>query len=236
MGFAAGNNVGVKYALDQGADYIMVLNNDTVVDKNLLIEFLKALKKYPKAGILSPKIYFAPGFEFHKDRFGKENLGKVLWYAGGQIDWDNIYGKNRGVDEVDKRQYGKVEEIGFATGTCIFMSSAALEKVGLFDKNYFMYYEDRDLSMRIKKAGFEVLYIPSANVWHKVAQSSGIGSGLNDYFITRNRLLFGMRYAKLRTRFALYRESLRFLLSGRVWQRKGVLDFYLGRLGKGSWH
>jgi len=99
-----------------------------------------------------------------------------------------------------------------------------------------MYYEDIDLSMRIKKAGFEVLYIPSANVWHKVAQSSGIGSGLNDYFITRNRLLFGMRYAKLRTRFALYRESLRFLLSGRVWQRKGVLDFYLGRLGKGSWH
>jgi len=236
LGFAAGNNVGVKYALDQGADYIMVLNNDTVVDKNLLIEFLKALKKYPKAGILSPKIYFAPGFEFHKDRFGKENLGKVLWYAGGQIDWDNIYGKNRGVDEVDKRQYGKVEEIGFATGTCIFMSRTALEKVGLFDKKYFMYYEDMDLSMRIKKAGFEVLYIPSANVWHKVAQSSGIGSGLNDYFITRNRLLFGMRYAKLRTRFALYRESLRFLLSGRVWQRKGVLDFYLGRLGKGSWH
>jgi len=126
LGFAAGNNVGVKYALDQGADYIMVLNNDTVVDKNLLIEFLKALKKYPKAGILSPKIYFAPGFEFHKDRFGKENLGKVLWYAGGQIDWDNIYGKNRGVDEVDKRQYGKVEEIGFATGTCIFMSRTAL--------------------------------------------------------------------------------------------------------------
>jgi len=236
LGFAAGNNVGVKYALDQGADYIMVLNNDTVVDKNLLIEFLKALKKYPKAGILSPKIYFAPGFEFHKDRYIKDNLGKVLWYAGGQIDWDNVYGKNRGVDEVDKGQYDKVEEIDFATGTCMFMSRKALENIGLFDKKYFMYYEDMDLSMRIKKADFKVLYIPSAIVWHKVAQSSGIGSGLNDYFTTRNRLLFGMRYAKLRTRVALYREALRFLLSGRVWQKKGVLNFYLGRFEKGSWH
>ncbi|KKR00338.1 MAG: putative glycosyltransferase [Candidatus Woesebacteria bacterium GW2011_GWB1_39_12] len=236
IGFVGGNNVGISYSLDQGADYVMVLNNDTVVDKNLLTEFLKASKKYPKAGILSPKIYFAPGFEFHKDRYIKDNLGKVLWYAGGQIDWDNVYGKNRGVDEVDKGQYDKVEEIDFATGTCMFMSRKALENIGLFDKKYFMYYEDMDLSMRIKKADFKVLYIPSAIVWHKVAQSSGIGSGLNDYFTTRNRLLFGMRYAKLRTRVALYREALRFLLSGRVWQKKGVLNFYLGRFEKGSWH
>ena len=236
LGYTGGNNIGIKYAIDQGADFVMVLNNDTIVNKYLLTEFLKTSKRDPKAGILSPKIYFAPGFEFHKDRYSKENLGKVLWYAGGQIDWDNVYGKNRGVDEVDKGQYDKVEEIDFATGTCMFVSRSVLEKIGLFDKKYFMYYEDMDLSMRIKKAGFKVLYVPSANVWHKVAQSSGIGSNLNDYFITRNRLLFGMRYAKLRTRFALYRESLRFLLSGRVWQKKGVLDFYLGKYGKGSWH
>ncbi|KKQ52149.1 MAG: glycosyl transferase family protein [Microgenomates group bacterium GW2011_GWC1_38_12] len=236
LGFAAGNNVGVKYALDQGADYIMVLNNDTVVDKNLLIEFLKALKKYPKAGILSPKIYFASGFEFHKDRYKKSELGKVIWYSGGKIDWNNVYGFGRGVDEVDNGQYDEVTETDFATGTCMFLSRNALEKVGLFDEKYFMYFEDTDLSMRLKRVGFRVFYVPRAVLWHKVAQSSGIGSDLNDYFITRNRLLFGMRYAKLRTRFALYRESLRFLLSGRVWQRKGVLDFYLGRLGKGSWH
>ncbi|KKQ96777.1 MAG: Glycosyltransferase [Candidatus Woesebacteria bacterium GW2011_GWA1_39_12] len=160
IGFVGGNNVGISYSLDQGADYVMVLNNDTVVDKNLLTEFLKASKKYPKAGILSPKIYFAPGFEFHKDRYIKDNLGKVLWYAGGQIDWDNVYGKNRGVDEVDKGQYDKVEEIDFATGTCMFMSRKALENIGLFDKKYFMYYEDMDLSMRIKKADFKVLSKP----------------------------------------------------------------------------
>jgi len=72
-------------------------------------------------------------------------------------------------------------------------------------------------------------------LWHKVSQSSAIGNELNDYFIHRNRLLLGMKYAKIRTRFALYRESLRFLWSGRPWQRRGVMDFYLGILGKGSW-
>ena len=99
-----------------------------------------------------------------------------------------------------------------------------------------MYLEDADLSLRMRRAGWKVLYTPYGHLWHKVAQSSGIGSDLNDYYITRNRLLFGMRYASLKTRLALYKESLRFLLDGRDWQKKGVMDFYLGRFGKGSWN
>lgn len=235
LGFAAGNNVGIKYALKHKADYVIVLNNDTIVHKDLLIHLIKAVKKYPDFGAASPKIYFEKGYEYHKNRYRKGDLGKVIWYAGGEIDWKNVYGKTRGVDEVDKGQYERTEETDFATGTCIFLSRKVLETVGLFDEKYFMYYEDTDLSQRIKTRGFSVLYIPTAVVWHKVAQSSGIGSGLNDYYTTRNRLLFGMRYAGLRTRFALYKESLRMLLVGREWQKKGVLDFYLGRFGKGSW-
>jgi len=79
------------------------------------------------------------------------------------------------------------------------------------------------------------LYTPKTKIWHKVARSSGIGSDLNDYFITRNRLLFGIRYTKFRTKFALVRESFKLLLTGRRWQKIGVRDFYLGRFGKGSW-
>ena len=105
----------------------------------------------------------------------------------------------------------------------------------MYDKRYFAYLEDADLSQRIREAGWKVLYSPNAHLWHKVAQSSGIGSDLNDYFLTRNRMLFGMRYASLRTRFALLRESLRLLVNGRKWQRIGIRDFYFGRLGKGSW-
>ena len=235
LGFAEGNNVGMEYALDSGADFVLVLNNDTKVDKNLITEFLKASKKYPRAGVLSPKIYFAQGYEFHGDRYKKSDSGKVIWYAGGKIDWENVYGINLGVDEIDKGQFKKEKEIDFATGTCMFLRAKALNEVGKFDEKYFMYLEDADLSIRMKKQGWEVIYVPKAIVRHKVAQSSRIGSDLNDYFIHKNRLLFGFRNASLRTRFALFRESIRFLLGGRKWQKIGIRDFYLARFGKGSW-
>ena len=235
LGFAAGNNVGMKYALDSGADYLLVLNNDTEVDKGLIKKLLEIANKHPKAGAISTKIYFAKGFEFHKNRYKKQDLGKVIWYAGGDMDWDNVYGSNHGVDEVDKGQFEKTKETDFATGACVLLKDEALENVGLFDEKYFMYLEDADLSQRLKKNGWEVLYTPKTDIWHKVAQSSGIGSDLNDYFITRNRLLFGMRYAKCRTKIALVRESFKLLLTGRKWQKSGVRDFYLGRFGKGSW-
>jgi GT2 family glycosyltransferase len=117
----------------------------------------------------------------------------------------------------------------------MLLRSEALKDIGLFDEKYFMYLEDADLSQRLKKKGWEVLYAPKTEIWHKVAQSSGIGSDLNDYFITRNRLLFGMRYAKCRTKLALVKESFKLLLTGRGWQKIGVRDFYLGRFRKGSW-
>lgn len=235
LGFSEGNNVGIRHAIRHKADFILLLNNDTVVDKNLLNKLLATAKKYPKAGLISPKIYFAKGYEFHKRKYKKSELGKVIWYAGGDFDWDNIYGTNRGVDEVDYGQYKKVEETDFATGACMFINARAIKEVGMFDKQYFMYLEDADLSHRAQKAGWKVLYTPCGHLWHKVAQSSGIGSKLNDYFITRNRLIFGMRYASLKTKLALYKESLFLLLDGRKWQKKGVLDFYLFRLGRGSW-
>lgn len=235
LGFAEGNNVGIRHAIKNGADYVLVLNNDTVVDKDLVIELIKAAKKYPKAGALSPKIYFAKGYEFHKKRYKEKDLGKVIWYAGGDIDWNNVYGSNHGVDEIDKGQYDKVRETDVATGTCILLRREALEDTGFFDKKYFMYYEDTDLSQRMKKKGWRVLYIPKAKLWHKVARGSAIGSDLNDYFITRNRLLFGLRYARVRTKLALVKESIKFLFTGRKWQKIGTRDFYLGYFGRGSW-
>ncbi len=235
LGFSGGNNVGIKYALKNKADYLLLLNNDTLVDKSLLLQLIKAAENYEKAGILSPKIYFAPGFEFHKKRYKKSELGKIIWYAGGKFDWKNLLGSNRGVDELDKGQYDKVEETDFASGACMLIRAQALKEVGFFDEEYFMYLEDVDLCQRMKKKGWQILYLPSAHLWHKVARSSGIGSNLNDYFITRNRLLFAIKYASLRAKLALFKESLKFLLSGREWQKKAVRDFYLCRLGQGSW-
>lgn len=235
LGFVGGNNVGIRYALKNDANYILILNNDVIVHPSLIVRTIELARGNPKIGAISPKIYFAKGFEFHQNRYKESDLGKVIWYAGGVIDWGNIYGKSRGVDEVDRGQYARGGESDFATGACMFLSAKALGDVGLFDEKYYLYYEDTDLSQRMKNRGWKVLYEPKGIVWHKVAQSSGIGSNLNDYFITRNRMLFGMRYASLRTKFALAKESIKLLLNGRKWQKIGVRDFYLGRFGRGSW-
>jgi GT2 family glycosyltransferase len=235
LGFTKPNNQAVKAALLWGADYVLCVNNDLIVSPDLIRNLISAAKEFPRAGAISPKIYFAPGFEFHKGKYKKNELGRVIWYAGGDIDWDNVLGSNHGVDDVDMGQYERTVETDFATGACVLLKSQALREVGYFDEKYFMYLEDGDLSLRLKKAGWAVLYTPRANSWHKVAQSSGIGSELNDYFISRNRLYFGLKYAPLRAKAALMKESLRLLLTGRKWQKIGVRDFYLMRLGRGSW-
>ena len=235
LGFAGGNNFGISYSLEESPDYLILLNNDTLVDKNTLNGLLDAAKDDPDAAIISPKIYFAKGFEFHKNRYKKNELGKVIWYEGGIIDWNDIYGNNNGVDEVDNGQFNKTTDTDFATGACMLLNCVAIRKVGMFDEKYFMYFEDVDLSQRMKKHGWKVLFTSQAKLWHKVAQSSGVGSELNDYFITRNRLLFAFRYASIRTKFAIFRESLRLFIKGRKWQKKGVEDFYFSNFGKGSW-
>jgi GT2 family glycosyltransferase len=235
LGFTGGNNIGMHHALENGADYVVLLNNDTVVDANLIEGLLKTCRDNPTAGAVSPKIYFAKGYEFHVHRYDKSELGKVIWYAGGNMDWNNVYGSNHGVDEVDKGQFDKVDTTDFATGCCVIFPANVLQKVGLLDEKYYLYMEDVDLSERIKQSGYEVLYSSHGHLWHKVSQSSAIGGFLNDYFTTRNRLLFGMSYARFRAKFALLRESLRFLITGRKWQKIGVKDFYLRKFGKGSW-
>jgi len=234
LGFAEGNNVGMRDALKKGFDFIALLNNDTIVDSNLVKNILQEHKVHKDAGAISAKIYFAKGYEFHK-KYKKEELGKVIWYAGGDIDWNNVYGSNHGVDETDHGQFDKVKETDFATGCFVTYKAKALKEVGLYDERYFAYMEDADHAQRMRKRGWKVLYSPKGVLWHKVAQSSGIGSELNDYFLTRNRMLFGLTYASLRTKFALLKESIKLLLNGRKWQKIGIRDCYFGRFGKGSW-
>ncbi|MBI2443366.1 MAG: glycosyltransferase family 2 protein [Candidatus Levybacteria bacterium] len=235
FGYSGGMNSGMTQALARDADYIAVVNNDTVFDKKFLHAVVEAIRIEKKPGIFVPKIYFYPGTEYHHDRYKEKEWGKVLWYAGGNIDWKNVLASHRGVDEVDAGQYDGEDKTLFATGCCIILPKVILEEIGMFDDRYYLYFEDIDLSMRVKNAGFFVYFVPKAVLWHKNAQSAGgPGSNLQEYFITRNRLLFGFTYAPIRSRLALIRESISVLLHGRKWQKKGVIDFYLSRLNKGT--
>lgn len=233
-GFSGANNQGARLARDHNADFILLLNNDTVVDPHLVSELLASADRHPDGLIFAPKIYFAPGYEFHHDRYSDSDRGKVIWFAGGRMDWANVYGSHIGVDEVDKGQHDTETSIKLATGCCMLVRRSVFQSRDLFDSRYFMYYEDAELSARITSSGKKIYYVPTAKLWHINAGSSGSGSHLHDYFLTRNRLLLGFAYAPLRTRFALIRESLRLLFSGRPWQKRGVADFFLRRFGKGS--
>ena len=235
LGFAEGNNVGIRKAIQDGADYVFVVNNDTILDKDLLVRITKVATLNIQSGIIAPKIYFAPGYEYHKVRYKESERGKVFWYAGGIIDWQNILVSHRGVDEVDCGQYNKETETDFTSGCAMFVGREVFEKIGLFDKRYFLYLEDVDFCQRAKKAGFKVVYTPKAKLWHANAGSSAVGGSLQDYYLTRNRMLFGTRYAPWRTKLALFKESIGLLFTGRQWQKAGIRDFYLRKFGKGSY-
>jgi GT2 family glycosyltransferase len=236
-GFSGGYNIGMREALKREADYVLIVNNDTLVDQNMIVNLIDVLESDPKIGLTVPKIYFAKGHEFHKDRYKKDELGRVFWYAGGHTDWNNVTSIHRGVDEVDNGQYDTTEPVDFATGCCMMFKREVLEKVGLLDDKYFLYYEDADLNERVKRGGYKVYYVPSAVLVHvNAASSGGAGNGnvLQDYFITRNQMIFGMSYAPLRTKIALIRQSLRLLKDGRPFQKLAIKDFYQGKFNKGT--
>ncbi len=230
LGFSGGMNVGIKHALKNKADYILILNNDIFLDR---LFFNKLLQNLNKNEIIAPKIYFAKGFEFHKQRYKPNELGKVIWYAGGKIDWSNVIGLHIGVDDFDRGQFSKGEEIDFATGACMLIPNEVFNKIGFFDEKYFLYLEDMDFCVRAKKAGFKIIFKPQAVVWHKNAASAGgSGSKLQDYYISRNRLLFAFKYAKFNTKLAVIKQTL-FQIKNPV-KRQALLDFLFMNFGKGS--
>lgn len=228
LGFSGGMNKGIEYALKHKATHIMLLNNDTVIDKNLLINMVRASVK---ADIISPKIYFSAGHEFHKNRYQKTDLGKVIWYSGGSIDWKNILGVHAGVDEVDTGQFNNLREITFATGCCILISREVFKKIGLLDENYFLYLEDMDFCYRAQKAGFKILFDPQSILWHKNASAAGgSGSKLQEYYFTRNRLLFAFKHASIRMKAAVLRQALGDILN--PVRRQALFDFLTFHYGE----
>lgn len=233
LGFAEGNNIGIRFSLKRNADFIFILNNDTVLDKNCIQELLNASEKEKTGGIFGPKIYFSAGNEFHKGRYKSKDLGKVIWFAGGNIDWANVLASHRGVDQVDEHQYDSISKTSFITGCAMFVRKEVFENIGLFDAKLYLYYEDVDFSKKAYKKGFDLFFVPKAIVWHKNAESAGgPGSDLQSYYLTRNRMLIGMRYAPWKTKLALLREALNLLMHGTVTVRQAIGDFLRKKYGK----
>lgn len=234
LGFTGGNNLGIYYSIEKyNSEYVLLLNNDTVVSPLFLQKLIDCIEEHPEYGLICPKIYFYKGNEFHKKSYSRSDLGRVLWYAGGSIDWLNIVAFHRGVDEIDRGQFNTFESQDFATGCCVLIQREVLEKVGTFDKRFFLYFEDVDLSVRAKKAGYEIGYCPDSVIWHKNAGSSGgAGSKIHNYYIARNRLLFALKHGGKRVKLLGLRILLQYVVFGSEYQRFAVWHFLLRRFGK----
>lgn len=204
-GYAYGINEGIKYFLKHKINKLCAINNDIYFDKNFLLE---AEKGFEKADIFGGKIYYAPGFEFHKE-YKKNDIGKVLWYAGGINDWANVYTTHRGVDQVDRGQFNKFQETDFITGCMLFFNKRVVDEIGLWNEKYFLYYEDSDFCERAKQSGFKLFYNPNIVIYHKNAQSTGgSGSSLHSKYQKKNRIIFGLKYAPFRTKIHLIKNYL----------------------------
>jgi GT2 family glycosyltransferase len=158
--FAGGNNAGLRLALERGDDAIMLLNNDTEADPGLYERLLLALAQNPGAGAVAPLIYYAPP-------------GDAIWFAGAVCIPALGFTAHRGIRSRDHGQYREIETSGYLTGCCLLAPSEVWKRVGLLDESYFIYAEDADWSLRARAAGYALLFVPTARLWHKVSSSSG---------------------------------------------------------------
>jgi GT2 family glycosyltransferase len=180
LGFAAGNNLGLRLALDRGADYALVINNDTIIDPAMIGQLVAAAEAQPEAGLLGPIIYYL-------------NEPDLVWFAGYRFS-HGIYILRRGLRLAPPLR--SVEEVDFVSGCGMLMRRAMLERVGLFSGEYFMYYEDLDLCFRVKAAGFKILCVTGAQMWHAVSASTGgAESPLKQYYQVKSSLIFYRKHS-----------------------------------------
>jgi len=163
-GFAEGNNIGMRYALKTlNPDYILLLNNDTVVDRKFLDELVKVAESGEKIGIVGPKIYYY-------DYGGRNDViqwGKTKFVRQLGMVWN----PDRG--EIDKFLEMHSKPVNFVYGACMLIKKHVFHNVGMFDGNFFLYWEETDLCVRVKNSGYYLVYTPNAKIWHKLSNQNG---------------------------------------------------------------
>lgn len=209
LGFAGGNNLGIKKA--QG-NYILLINNDTYFKEFNIDPLINRLESSDRIGIVCPKLRFAWG-------------NNPIQYAG-YTPLSSITVRNQaiGFGEEDHGQYDTAHPTPYAHGAAMLIKREAIEKVGLMPECYFLYYEELDWSMMFTRAGYNIWYDPACTVYHKESQATGQNSPLRTYYITRNRLLLVKRNYQGINKYLSYiyqiglvaiRDIIRYTLQGR---------------------
>ena len=209
-GFTGGNNIGIEYILKgRETDYILLLSNDTVVDKYLLKELVKVAESNPEIGVVGPKIYYY-------DYNGRKD---IINFAGGKINFWKGLGYHIGANEIDKGQHDEIREVDYVDGSCFLIKKEVIEKVGMLDHEYFAYWEEADWCIRAHNAGYKVLYVPKAKIWHKIGSTTRKTSGFYEYHMARNMFWFMKQHATRRQylSFLLYFFGFQFWFTSSIY-------------------
>jgi GT2 family glycosyltransferase len=176
LGFAGGVNLGIRHALAQGADYVLLLNNDTTVDAGFMTALVGAAQSRPDAAALCSKAYY------YAER-------DVINSTGGSVNLWTATAKQIGRGQRDRGQFERIARRDYADGVCMLIARRALETVGLLDEDYFSYWEETDWCIRARDRGLRCYYVPGAKIWHKAAR---VQSPTNEYnfLFRRNALIF----------------------------------------------
>lgn len=196
LGFAGGNNVAIEWALGKRADWIFLLNNDTIVDPEVLTQFLEASRSKASPKILGAKIYR------YSDPQRIDHLGGK-W--NGQIAEFESFSSNHLDDGIS---YEQMERVDYACGAALFIHRSVFETIGLLEPRFFLFWEETDFCFRAKRAGFEVWTAPKAKIWHKVSSSFTGGKPQMHYFWWRSRLLWIERNCTTAEKKELYRNVI----------------------------
>lgn len=223
LGFSGGNNVGIKKALEKGAAWVLLLNNDTIVEPDFLDELVKFGQSHSKAGILGPTLKFKKGFE-------------VFYDLGGKI---NPYFGRTTHKTVSLLADLLPQKVDYLSGACLLVRKEVLNKIGMLEEAYFFGFEDVEFCLEAKKAGYSVYNVPTALVEHKISGSVGQTSPLKIYYLLRNNLRFFYRNLIFPRNLLGYLYLL--ILSGKILTNsprylvalsQAWTDFFRGRFGK----
>lgn len=208
------------------SDFLLILNNDVILESNSLKEMVKTLLKSKKYAVVGPKVY----------EYSERKLIQTFF---GKIDKKTMHVNRTGIGVIDRGQYNKIIKCDYVAFCCTLIRRKALEDVGLLDENFFVYYEEVDFYLRLLKRGWEIVFCPNAEIWHKGARSSGDNPFIITYYLTRNNLYIRNKFNE----FSLinHLQNLRYLMTSAVLgiikpeYRAivfGIKDFYFKKFGQ----
>ena len=234
LGYAGGNNVGIRHALAQGADYVCMLNNDVTVAPDFLSELVQVAEADPRAGLLGPKVL---------QREAPSRLQSAGMVSTGIGRW-----QLRGLGELDEGQYDHLGRVAVLSGCALLASRRTIESVGLLDERFYLYDEDIDWCLRCQEKGYQNRLVSTSRVYHRSNEERAGSRPLMTYYINRNRHLLCQRHGfATAARLRLYLQQALWITNwtlnpkwrSRRTERDALLlamrDVILGRYGKGSY-